>query len=242
MFAHQGAGIHEPHRHKPVDHRPDRPATSAPTQRRCRRPRHRPDQSRRVQHGQRRPMRPARILQHQRAPRPRGFDLLLVADAPRRHAPPRPRARRRQHVIDIRRTGSVPRARLRPRARGTVAAATTPRPTATIDGFVDVNGVRLHVGCVGSGHTTVLLIPGFEVGDENWATSSPTSPSRPRLLLRPARHRRERPGGGDADVHPQATQLSALLTAIGEPGPYVVVGHSLVAPRQSPSPPATPTR
>ena len=50
----------------------------------------------------------------------------------------------------------------------TVAAATTPRPTATIDELVDIDGVRLHVRCVGSGDTTVLLIAGFGDGGENW--------------------------------------------------------------------------
>ena len=74
------------------------------------------------------------------------------------------------------------------------AAATTPRPTATIDGLVDVDGVRLHVRCVGSGDTTVLLISGFEVGDENWGQVEPDIAARARVCSY------ARPGTGTSDL------------------------------------------
>ena len=109
----------------------------------------------------------------------------------------------------------------------TVAAATTPRPTATIDELVDINGAHLHVRCVGSGDTTVLLISGFEVGDENWGNVEPDLAAHARVCSY------ARPGTGTSDpavstqtFTTQADATERLLTTIGEPGPYVVVGHS----------------
>ena len=96
-----------------------------------------------------------------------------------------------------------------------------------MDELVDINGVHLHVRCVGSGDTTVLLLSGFEVGDENWGNVEPDLAAHARVCSY------ARPGTGTSDqavstqsFTTQTEQLSALLTTIGEPGPYVVVGHS----------------
>ncbi|MET0145479.1 MAG: alpha/beta hydrolase [Ilumatobacteraceae bacterium] len=87
--------------------------------------------------------------------------------------------------------------------------------------------MHLHVRCIGSGDTTVLLLSGFEVGDEIWGNVEPALTARARVCSY------ARPGTGTSDpavstqsFTTQAEQLSALLAAIGEPGPYVVVGHS----------------
>ncbi|MGD9704407.1 MAG: alpha/beta fold hydrolase [Acidimicrobiia bacterium] len=105
-----------------------------------------------------------------------------------------------------------------------VAAA---RPSETVDELVDIEGGRVHVRCVGSGDTTVLLIAGFESGDDSWGKVEPDIAARARVCSY------ARPGTGTSDpavstqtFATQATQLSALLATIGEPGPYVVVGHS----------------
>ena len=107
------------------------------------------------------------------------------------------------------------------------AAATSPRPTTTRDEIVDVDGVRIHVRCVGSGDTTVLLIAGFESGDEKWGKVEPDIAARARVCsyARPGTGASD-PAGPTQTFTTQATQLSALLTTIGEPGPYVAVGHS----------------
>ncbi len=107
------------------------------------------------------------------------------------------------------------------------AAGTSPRPTTTRDEIVDVDGVRIHVRCVGRGDTTVLLIAGFESGDEKWGEVEPDLAARARVCsyARPGTGASD-PAGATQTFTTQATQLSALLTTIGEPGPYVAVGHS----------------
>ncbi len=103
----------------------------------------------------------------------------------------------------------------------------SPRPTAAIDELVGEEGERLHVRCVGQGDTTVLLIAGFESSSDGWVAIEPTLSGRSRVCSY------DRPGTGTSDpptststFTTQATDLHALLTTIGEPGPYVVVGHS----------------
>jgi pimeloyl-ACP methyl ester carboxylesterase len=106
-------------------------------------------------------------------------------------------------------------------------AAIEVRPTATIDELVAVQGARLHVRCTGSGDTTVLLIAGFEAGSDGWAKVEPTISARTRVCSY------DRPGTGTSDpadatetFSTQAADLHEVLAKIGEPGPYVVVGHS----------------
>lgn len=109
----------------------------------------------------------------------------------------------------------------------TAPAITEPRPTATVDELVGVEGGRVHVRCVGQGATTVLLIAGFEEGNESWAKIEPAIAGRARVCSY------DRPGTGTSDPPTststfanQAADFHALLTTVGEPGPYVVVGHS----------------
>jgi pimeloyl-ACP methyl ester carboxylesterase len=85
----------------------------------------------------------------------------------------------------------------------------------------------VHIRCVGQGATTVLLIAGFGSGAEGWAKVEPAIAARARVCSY------ERPGTGTSDpatstetFTTQAADLHELLSAVGEPGPYVVVGHS----------------
>jgi pimeloyl-ACP methyl ester carboxylesterase len=101
------------------------------------------------------------------------------------------------------------------------------RPTATLDELVHVAGPRVHVRCSGSGTSTVVLISGYETGSVAWSAVEPTIAERTRVCTY------DRPGTGTSDparefatFNTQARDLRDLLTAIGEPGPYVVVGHS----------------
>ncbi len=108
----------------------------------------------------------------------------------------------------------------------TTAHAET-RPTALLDELVDVGGARTHVRCVGRGPATVLLISGFEAGADAWGAVEPALTARTRVCSY------DRPGTGTSDppaaiatFATQAHDLRDLLTAVREPGPYVVVGHS----------------
>jgi pimeloyl-ACP methyl ester carboxylesterase len=85
----------------------------------------------------------------------------------------------------------------------------------------------MHIRCVGAGTTTVVLIAGFTEGGENWASVEAPIAEHARVCT-PARF-----GTGTSDPPParqtfstQAADLHTALGSIGEPGPYVVVGHS----------------
>ena len=85
----------------------------------------------------------------------------------------------------------------------------------------------MHIRCIGTGDTTVLLIAGFGGSTESWVKVEPAIDTRARVCSY------DRPGTGTSDpatstptLATQATDLHALLSTIGEPGPYVVVGHS----------------
>lgn len=112
-------------------------------------------------------------------------------------------------------------------AATTATAALAPRPTATTDELVDVDGARLHLRCEGSGRSTVLLLPGFGGDVESWSTVAPAVAEETRVCTY------SRYGTGSSDAPPadqtfrtQAADLRSLLDAAGEPGPYVVAGHS----------------
>ena len=114
-----------------------------------------------------------------------------------------------------------------PLAASTPTLATVARPTATIDHLVGAEGTRVHVRCVGQGDTTVVLIAGFGGDATGWVEVEPAITPHARVCSY------DRPGTGSSDpatatatFSTQATDLHALLDTIGEPGPYVVVGHS----------------
>ena len=109
----------------------------------------------------------------------------------------------------------------------TTSAATATRPTATVDELIGAQGERVYVRCNGSGATTVLLIAGFEGSSDAWAKIEPAISERTRVCVH------DRPGTGLSDpavatatFATQAADLRQMLTTVGEPGPYVVVGHS----------------
>lgn len=92
---------------------------------------------------------------------------------------------------------------------------------------MDTAGPRTHVRCVGHGDTTVVLIAGFGSDSTAWAKVEPAIAPHARVCSY------DRPGTGTSDpatasttFHTDANDLRELLDTIGEPGPYVVVGHS----------------
>ena len=109
----------------------------------------------------------------------------------------------------------------------TVSSTTVARLTTVVDEFIPVNGGRLHLHCDGAGPTTVVLIAGFSAGTDSWAAIEPTVAQTTRVCSY------DRFGNGASDAPPatqtfatEAADLHTLLQSAGEPGPYVIVGHS----------------
>ncbi len=93
--------------------------------------------------------------------------------------------------------------------------------------LVDVGGYRLHLDCAGTGSPTVVLLNGLGETSPQWARIRPVIATSTRVCAY------DRAGQGwsedspnPADATNAATDLHALLTAAGEPGPYVLAGHS----------------
>jgi pimeloyl-ACP methyl ester carboxylesterase len=112
-----------------------------------------------------------------------------------------------------------------------VASTTVARPSGLVDGLIAVHGARLHMHCEGAGPTTVVLIAGFGGGRDSWAAIDPTVSQTTRVCS----YERFGDGTSDAPLAPQtfateADDLHTLLQSAGEPGPYVIVGHSFGGP------------
>ena len=108
-----------------------------------------------------------------------------------------------------------------------VPSTTVARPTALVDEVVAVHGAGLHVHCDGVGPTTVVLIAGYSADSSTWSLVEPTVAQTTRVCS----YDRFGLGASDAPPAPQtfateAADLHTLLQLAGEPGPYVVVGHS----------------
>jgi pimeloyl-ACP methyl ester carboxylesterase len=107
------------------------------------------------------------------------------------------------------------------------APTTVERPTEVVDELVRIDHGRMHLRCVGAGPTTVLLLAGWGDGGDKWGAIERAVAERSRVCSY------SRFGTGTSDAPPttqtfatQATDLHALLDTAGEPGPYVVLGHS----------------
>ena len=114
-----------------------------------------------------------------------------------------------------------------PASISTPSTTAAQRPTGTFDELVAISSGRLHVRCSGTGESTVLLIAGWDHASEDWADVEPTIAETTRVCA----YDRFGTGTSDAPAKPQTfdmqvADLHELLEEIGEPGPYVVVGHS----------------
>lgn len=105
--------------------------------------------------------------------------------------------------------------------------STAPRPTGTVDGLVAIGGGRLHLRCTGEGRSTVVLVAGWGDGGDSWSDMESRLTGHARVCT-PSRF-----GTGTSDPPPrpqtfttEADDLHELLATAGEPGPYVLVGHS----------------
>ena len=95
--------------------------------------------------------------------------------------------------------------------------------------LVSVGDHRLHIFCTGEGGPTVVLEPGLgEPSTEMSGWIAPAVSVHTRVCV----YDRAGRGWSEAATHPQdgrevAAELHTLLTNSGEPGPYVLAGHSL---------------
>lgn len=129
---------------------------------------------------------------------------------------------------------------------GAVAPTTAPTSRAPVAGTFDIGGGRsMYLECAGSGSPTVVLVSGQRTSAADWHTSqsAATPPASPVFEALAREHRvcaYDRPGTivGDGrsrsdpvrqptDAAKATADLHALLTAAGEEGPVVLVGHSL---------------
>jgi pimeloyl-ACP methyl ester carboxylesterase len=93
--------------------------------------------------------------------------------------------------------------------------------------LIDVGDHKLHINCTGTGSPTVLLEPGLGELSSNMAWIAPAVASTTRVCVydRAGRGWSESAGASQDGVQ-VATDLHTLLERAGEPGPYVLAGHS----------------
>ena len=94
--------------------------------------------------------------------------------------------------------------------------------------MVDVGGYRLHINCTGEGSPTVVIESGWGDFSAAWGWVQPEVAKTTRVCTY------DRAGMGWSEASPQprtarqfAKELHTLLEKANEPGPYVLVGHSL---------------
>ena len=95
--------------------------------------------------------------------------------------------------------------------------------------IVSANGLPQEITCSGSGPMTLVVIPGLNAGIHEWASITPELARVTRTCVY------DRPGIGGSPVRARlstatakqhATELQDLLSAAGEQGTYLVLGHS----------------
>ena len=109
----------------------------------------------------------------------------------------------------------------------TVIEATDGGRSAVGGELVDVGGHKLFISCSGHGSPTVVLEGGVGQGSAYFARIAPKVASTTRVCAydRAGRGRSE-PATGPQDGAAIARDLHALLAASGNPGPYILAGHS----------------
>ncbi len=104
---------------------------------------------------------------------------------------------------------------------------TTDQAYAMPGKLVDVGGHSLHINCTGTGSPTVVLEPGLGEPSVAMAWIAPAVATSTRVCVydRAGRGWSESASGPQDGVQ-TATDLHTLLERAGEPGPYVLAGHS----------------
>jgi pimeloyl-ACP methyl ester carboxylesterase len=109
----------------------------------------------------------------------------------------------------------------------TVIEATAAGHSADGGQLVDVGGHKLFIACAGTGSPTVVLEGGLGQGSAYFARIAPAVAATTRVCA----YDRAGRGGSEPAPAPQdgtaiARELHALLAASGNPGPYILAGHS----------------
>src|SRR6266478_1886837 len=108
-------------------------------------------------------------------------------------------------------------------------------------GLVDIgSGRKMYLKCTGRGSPTAVLVGGLRASADDWSMSNKSTPAVfPKVAKftrvcawdRPGTPVGENPSRSDPVAQPTTAKdavadLHALLSAAGEAGPYVLVGHS----------------
>ena len=109
-----------------------------------------------------------------------------------------------------------------------VGGATDSNALPATGQLIEVGGHKLYLNCVGSGVPTVVLEPGAggTSSELGWITPPMAAHTRVCVYDRAGRGWSE-PADSPQDGAQIATDLHTLLHRAGEPGPYVLAGHSL---------------
>lgn len=109
------------------------------------------------------------------------------------------------------------------------ATSTEQQQVPSVRRTVEAAGVSQYLDCAGSGSPTLMVVPGLDSGVDDWQDEL----GRLRELTRTCVYDRPgignspaRTGSTDVDAGQHADELSALMAASGERGPFVVLGHS----------------
>ncbi len=113
--------------------------------------------------------------------------------------------------------------------------------TGNSTGLIDIGGGRkMYIKCSGKGSPTVVFVAGLRASADDWDISDKSKPTvftgvgkftRVCAYDRPGTPVGEKPSRSDPVPQPTTAKdavadLHALLTAAGEAGPYLLVGHS----------------
>lgn len=100
------------------------------------------------------------------------------------------------------------------------------RPAPEAGRSYDVGGHRLYLRCQGTGSPTVVLSSGFGERSSAWAWIAPAVAADARVCAYDRAGQGRSGPAGPQDGIAVAADLHALLAAAGEPGPYLLAGHS----------------
>ena len=113
----------------------------------------------------------------------------------------------------------------------TLRTALSDDPPSMPGELIDVGTHRLHVSCTGSGSPTVVLLGGMGETSAAWGLVQPAVAGSTRVCSYDrAGQAWSDSANGPKDGVEVAADLHALLRRAGEPGPYVLAGHSVGGP------------